>query len=141
MGSRDSDGEWIIDDNTETESLHSYWSSSSETPAGTGVWIMWCSNFWVENEVTLTCLAMCDDTCSTSTDGICDDGGPESVDSTCEYGTHCADCGNRGGNGQVAGECVEETDRNGRHCGQFVAAGYQCALLVYMYGMDCHCTC
>ena len=103
---------------------------------------MWCSNYWVESEVTLTCLSACDNTCSSASDGVCDDGGPTSVGAGCAYGTDCTDCGSRGGAGDAAGgECVEQNDRNGRHCGQFVQAGYQCELLVYMYGMDCHCSC
>jgi hypothetical protein len=51
---RQDHGEWIIDDNTETESLHSFWESSSETPSGTGAWIMWCQSFWIESEVCIS---------------------------------------------------------------------------------------
>ena len=39
----------------------------------------------------------CENTCTYSNDGDCDDGGPNSVFSVCDYGTDCADCGDRGG--------------------------------------------
>ncbi len=41
--------------------------------------------------------AQCTNTCSTSFDGECDDGGPNSLYSICDLGTDCNDCGPRGG--------------------------------------------
>ncbi len=38
---------------------------------------------------------LCSNTCSTSHDGECDDGGPDSLYSICALGTDCADCGTR----------------------------------------------
>ncbi|GAB5547507.1 MAG: hypothetical protein SangKO_072670 [Sandaracinaceae bacterium] len=37
----------------------------------------------------------CSNTCSSSNDGECDDGGPNSLYSVCALGTDCADCGPR----------------------------------------------
>ena len=39
--------------------------------------------------------AQCTNTCSTSFDGECDDGGPNSLYSICSLGTDCNDCGPR----------------------------------------------
>ena len=38
---------------------------------------------------------LCTDTCSSSFDGECDDGGPDSDYNVCSFGTDCGDCGPR----------------------------------------------
>ena len=51
-------------------------------------------------QTTTPCLGcvdapLCLDTCAYANDGVCQDGGPNSADSSCAYGTDCADCGGR----------------------------------------------
>jgi hypothetical protein len=39
---------------------------------------------------------ICSNSCQFAGNGDCDDGGPGSVTSACDFGTDCADCGERG---------------------------------------------
>lgn len=45
----------------------------------------------------LTCCEeqVCDDSCPFANDGVCDDGGKDAMHDVCQYGTDCADCGER----------------------------------------------
>ena len=39
---------------------------------------------------------ICSNSCAFANNGDCDDGGPGSRTASCDYGTDCADCGQRG---------------------------------------------
>lgn len=52
--------------------------------------------------IALTCMTftscsktLCDDSCPFANDGVCDDGGDDAVNHVCQFGTDCADCGER----------------------------------------------
>ena len=38
---------------------------------------------------------ICDNTCPFNNDGVCDDGGEGAAYDVCQYGSDCADCGER----------------------------------------------
>ena len=74
-------------------------------------------------------------------DGICDDGGDgDATDpDTCTFGTDCADCGTRlSGNSNA---CHETFDLDAHVCSQYIAIGYPCFQLIFVYGKDCSCSC
>ena len=62
----------------------------------------------------------CNDTCSTSSDGVCQDGGPGAQSDVCSLGTDCTDCGSRApecGNGLVeSSEVCDGLDLAGQTC-------------------------
>jgi len=54
----------------------------------------------LESVAKVKCAPLCENTCSTASDGICSDGGNRSINFEggrlyCAYGTDCADCGAR----------------------------------------------
>ena len=87
--------------------------------------------------LSLSCMVLCSDVCSTAGNGVCEDGGPDSAQNTCHYGTDCGDCGPR--DTGVGTECVEPADEAGFTCNDYISAGYSCLQMVRPLPVLCRC--